>query len=164
MLSSPKLKNISRTIFALYLLTLLWLVLFKFSLDFSSVLQLQMRGFNFVPLAGHLREMFDNFIVFVPFGLLLGVTAKHTQFLEKLAYIFIFSLAAEALQFILAIGVTDVTDLITNTLGGFACLALYSLGKKYIHEKKLDTFIIIVGSVLLVLFLALRFFVFRIRY
>ena len=36
---------------------------------------------------------------------------------------FAFSLAVEIIQFALAIGVTDITDIITNTLGGFIGLA-----------------------------------------
>lgn len=162
-------KSLSKTLFVVYLLTLLWLVLFKFSFDIISVvLDYQTRSFNLVPFIdasrANLSETIYNFAVFVPFGLFLSVNLKRTHFWQKLAYVFAFSLVVELTQFALAIGTTDITDIITNTLGGLAGLLLYDIGKKYIDEKKLDYFITIAGIVLLILFFLLRFFVLRVRY
>jgi glycopeptide antibiotics resistance protein len=60
-------KLLSKTLLALYLLILLWLVLFKFSLDLSSVLDYQTRSLNLIPFAdfsrNSLREMIFNFAV-----------------------------------------------------------------------------------------------------
>jgi len=162
-------KLLSKTLLTLYLLTLLWLVLFKFSYDVSSVLlDHQTRSLNLIPfvdvLRGNLREMIDNFVIFIPFGLLLGVNLKRTTFWRRLALVFIFSLGAEMIQFIFAIGTTDITDVITNTLGGFVGLMLYDVGKKHVDSEKLDRFIVIAGTILLVLFILLRVFFFRVRY
>jgi glycopeptide antibiotics resistance protein len=164
-----RMKILSKTVFSLYLLTLLWLVLFKFSFDLASVLlDYQSRSLNLIPFAGFsqgsLREMIDNLIVFIPLGLLLNVNFKQVAFWPKLAFVFVFSLAAEVIQFVFAIGTTDITDVIMNTLGGLVGLAFYSLGKKYIDIEKLDRFIVIVGVILLVAFILLRTFVFRVRY
>ena len=161
-------KKVSKTVFAVYLLTLLWLVLFKFSYDlFGVLLDHQTRSLNLIPFwgsEGSMREVIDNLIVFVPFGLLLGVIFKETDFWRKLALIFAFSFIAETLQFIFAIGTTDITDLIMNTLGGLVGLVLYNLGSKYIHDKKLDWFIVVTGAVLLILLLYFRIFVLKVRY
>ncbi|HEX9503339.1 MAG TPA: VanZ family protein [Patescibacteria group bacterium] len=77
-------KLLSKTLLALYLLILLWLVLFKFSLDLSSVLDYQTRSLNLIPFAdfsrNSLREMIFNFAVFIPFGLLLSVNLKRANF------------------------------------------------------------------------------------
>jgi len=108
--------------------------------------------------------MIDNFMIFIPFGLLLGVNMKKMTFWRKLAIIFISSFAVETLQFIFAIGITDITDIITNTLGGLVGLLIYDLCKKYVNNKRLDQFITILGAVLIVLLLLLRFFVFRVKY
>ena len=161
-------KSLSKTVFVLYLLILLWLVLFKFSFDISSVLlNYQSRSVNLIPFiassGANLREMIDNFVVFIPFGLLLSVNLKQTTFWRKLSSIFIFSLAAEVTQFVLAIGTTDITDVITNTLGGFVGLILYDFSKKYVDSEKLDRFIVISSTILLMLLIFLRFFV-RVRY
>lgn len=108
-----------------------------------------------MPLADYSRsnwsEVIYNFVVFVPFGLLLSATLKRARFLQKLALIFAFSLAAEIIQYVFAIGRTDITDVIANTSGGLFGLALYYVTHKYIHNEKLDRFITIAGSILLAL-------------
>jgi glycopeptide antibiotics resistance protein len=162
-------KSLSKAVFGLYLLTLLWLVLFKFSYDFSSVLlDHQARSLNLIPFLGssqgNMHEMIDNFVVFIPLGLLLGINLKKVTFWRKLAFISIFSLAVEILQFIFAIGITDITDVITNTFGGLVGLLVYDLGKRYVDNKKLDLFITVVGMVLLIILILLRVFVFRVKY
>jgi glycopeptide antibiotics resistance protein len=162
-------KILSKTLLVLYILTLLWLVLFKFSFDLSSVLlDHQARSLNLIPFAAfsrsHLNEMVYNFIVFVPFGLILSVNLKHVTIWQKLAYIFIFSVSVEVIQFILAIGVTDITDVITNTLGGLLGLMLYNFSNRHVDSKKQDQFIVVVGMILLIVFLLFRFLVLRMRY
>jgi glycopeptide antibiotics resistance protein len=159
-------KTLTKILFALYVLTLLWLVLFKFSFDLSSVLtDHQMRSVELIPFMGSSRaEMISNFIVFIPFGLLLSANFKRTNVWQKLTYVFIFSALVEIIQFILAIGVTDTTDVITNTLGGLLGLILYDFSNKYIDTKKQDYFLVIVGMILLVIFVFLRLFVFKVRY
>lgn len=156
---------LAKSVFTTYLVLLLWLVLFKFSADPLSVLEnYQNRSVNLIPLAGSLREMIDNFIAFVPFGLLLAINFKHISIWQNLAYISAFSIAAEATQFVFAIGTTDVTDVVTNTLGGLFGLASYGLARKYIDNKKLDTFILAILTILFVAFILLRLFVFKVRY
>ena len=46
------------------------------------------------------------------------------------------SLILEISQYILAVGRTDVTDLITNTCGGMAGVGLYWLSVKVFRNKK----------------------------
>lgn len=159
-------KSLSKILFALYLLLLSWFVLFKLSFDIPSVLDIHLRSLNLVPFAGtsHGTEMIANIIVFIPFGLLLSVNLKRTNFWVKLAYVFFFSVAFEAIQFVLAIGITDITDVITNTLGGLFGLMLYRLSNKDANEEKLDKSIVVVGTVLFIGLILLRFFVFRVRY
>jgi glycopeptide antibiotics resistance protein len=160
-----QMKSLSKIVLALYLLTLLWLVLFKFSFDIATVLtKYQIRSLNLIPFAGssigslrqHLMEMISNIIVFVPFGLLLGVNLKQTTFWRKLTLIFIFSLSVEILQSVLAIGRTDITDIITNTLGGIVGLKLYNFSNKHIDNQKMDRLVIITGIILLILFILIR--------
>ena len=161
-------KILSKILLVAYILTLLWLVLFKFSFDLPGVLDYQQRSLNLVPFVdyfrGNVRETIDNFVVFVPFGLLLGVTYKQISLKRKLASIFVFSLVVEAAQYALAIGTTDVTDIITNTLGGLFGLALYDLAKRYASGKWLDRIIVVIGSVLLVSLLLYRILVIHVRY
>jgi glycopeptide antibiotics resistance protein len=161
-------KILPKTIFGLYLLTLLWLVLFKFSFDISGVLlDHQARSLNLIPFASsheNIREMISNLVVFIPFGLLLGITFKQINHRQKLATIFAFSLATEAIQYALAIGASDITDVIANTLGGLMGLTVYRLGAKHIDNKKLDWAILITNAVLMITFILWRVLFLRVRY
>src|SRR5579863_7613440 len=155
-------KILSRGLLALYLVTLIWVVLFKLKFNISSVLNHHHRSLNLIPFAApsmvngriNFGEMIYNCIFFIPFGLLLNVNFKKIGFFPKLACILVFSLTAELTQFIFAIGASDITDVITNTLGGFLGLKLYDLSNKYIDREKLEKIIISVGILLLVMFIA----------
>src|SRR5262249_17417943 len=110
-------KALYRTLFAAYMLILLWLVLFKFFYDPVGVIHdFQTRSLNLIPFAlTHKSEMIANIVAFIPFGVMLGVNFKRVAFGYKIAAIFAFSLAVEIIQFALAIGVADITDIIMNT-------------------------------------------------
>jgi glycopeptide antibiotics resistance protein len=166
-------KILSRGLLVLYLAVLIWLVLFKLSFNISKVLNHHHRSLNLIPFAApsmvdgkiNFDEMIYNCLFFVPFGLLLNVNFKKIRFLPKLTLILIFSLTAESIQFIFAIGSTDITDVISNTLGGFLGLKLYDLSNKFVNNTKLDKFIISIGAVLFVIFISMHIshFVLRLR-
>ncbi|MEP7211858.1 MAG: VanZ family protein [Acidobacteriota bacterium] len=157
---------LSRTLFAAYLLVLLWLVLFKFSYEpFDVISDFQTRNLNLVPFAFARRgETISNIIAFVPFGVLLGVNFKQIAFRYKIAAIFAFSLAVEITQCVLAIGVTDITDVLMNTLGGFIGLACYVSASKSTTASRLDRGVIALGTLILIAVLYLRVFVFVVKY
>lgn len=164
-----KMKILSRTVLAVYLLVLLWLVLFKFSAHPLTVLSnYHSRSLNLIPFAGtsfsNLYQIVENIIAFVPFGLLLSINLKATDLWRKLTYICALSVAVEITQYIFAIGNTDITDVITNTLGGLIGLLLYDATNKHIESKKLDRFIVTVSAALLIIFILLRTLVFRVKY
>jgi glycopeptide antibiotics resistance protein len=163
------LKASSRVLLALYLLVLLWLVLFKLSYDVSSVLaSYQTRSLNLIPFVTlgqtGLSETVSNFVTFVPFGLLLSLNFKKASLWRLLVVVLAFSVTVETLQFVLAIGTTDATDVVTNTLGGLAGIVLYRLGQKVVPEGTLDRVITVVGIALFGAFLLLRLLVFKVRY
>lgn len=159
-------KTLSRSLFAAYLLVLLWLVLFKFSYDPVAVLRdFQTRSLNLVPFAFARRgEVLANFLAFIPFGVLLGVNFKQIGLVNRVAVILIFSLVVEVIQYVLAIGATDITDVIMNTLGGLSGVWLYQVGAKYAGEKYIDPAVLVTGTILLLGVLYLRTFVFIVRY
>jgi glycopeptide antibiotics resistance protein len=164
-------KTLSKTLLAVYLLVLLWLVLFKFSMHPGSVIEnYHVRTINLIPFTGKSNsidnpvESIYNVIAFIPLGLLLGVNFSKTVLRRKLLFVLVLSASVEITQYILAIGRTDITDLITNTVGGYLGLVLYDLSKKYVDKEKLNRFIVIAGTILIVLFLLLRFLVLRVRY
>jgi len=153
----------------LYLLTLLWLVLFKLSYDILAILATyNTRSVNLVPFVTlgqtGLSETISNLVIFIPFGLLLSLNFKRTRLSRLLTAVFVVSAAVETLQFIFAIGTTDATDLVTNTFGGLVGLVLYRLVSKVVKTAILDRVITAVGLTLFVAFILLRVLVFKVRY
>lgn len=56
----------------------------------------------------------------------------------------------EVSQYTLSIGQTDITDLLTNTLGGIIGLNLYWMLKKNLSDKMLHRLIIVIGSLIFI--------------
>ena len=145
----------------MYLESWLWLILFKLSYDIPAIVaEHQMRSVNVIPFLGlgqtGRSETVSNLVVFVPFGLLLGVNFKDTQLWRLITATLVLSVVVETLQFILAIGITDVTDVIMNTLGRLCGLVLYRLVNKVMRTEILDWIIVAVGTILCVVFILLR--------
>lgn len=162
-------RTVPKVLLVLYLACLLWLTLFKLSYDVTSILSdYQTRSLGLIPFATlgqtGLGETISNVVTFVPFGLLLGLVFKQTAGWRLLCVMFGFSLAVETLQFILAIGTTDTTDVVTNTFGGLAGLVTYRSLDKIISTTILDRAITAIGLILFVAFLGLRVLVFQVRY
>ncbi len=156
-------KILSRALLVVYILLLIWVVLFKLSIHPWSIVDHHHRSLNLKPFAapsmvnGHVNyaEMVLNCVFFIPLGLLLDVNCKKTRFLPKLLFVLAFSIAAETLQYLFAIGASDITDVITNTLGGLLGLTFYQVSNKFIATERLDGIILAFGVVLLVIFLSI---------
>ncbi|WP_167270881.1 VanZ family protein [Dyadobacter arcticus] len=156
---------LSSALLAFYIALLVWLVLFKLKFNIPALFQDEQRSLNLIPFAapaivnGRISygEMIMNCVIFIPFGLLMSANFKRISFLPKLAFIFAFSFIVELLQYIFAIGATDITDLVTNTLGGFIGLQLYDLSNKYVSDKKIDRAIIAIGVLMLATFIFMHF-------
>lgn len=157
-------KLFSRGLFALYVSILIWLVLFKLTFHFSAILDKHARSLNLLPFAApsmvegriNYGEMVMNCVFFIPFGLLLEVNFKKPGFLTKLLIILAFSLSVELIQYLFAIGATDITDLIMNGFGGLLGLAFYALGNMFINSNILDRIVITLGALLFVFFVSMR--------
>jgi glycopeptide antibiotics resistance protein len=157
-------KILSRALLACYLAILIWVVMFKFSHHPASLLDHSYRSLNLIPFAApkmvngqaSFGEVLYNCLFFIPFGLLLSLNFKKAGFCPKLAIILISSLSAEIVQYIFAIGATDITDLITNTTGGFLGLTLYELSLRILGNPRSDRLIILAGVLLLLIFLSIE--------
>jgi len=120
-------------VFGIYLFFLVWLVLFKFSISFDSIIQ--NRGINLIPFSTSeessirivVREMIYNVFVFIPFGLYISIICDKWSFWKKVLLPFGLSLIFEVIQYIFALGISDITDLINNTSGAVLGIGLFSL-------------------------------------
>lgn len=150
-------------LFMIYFILLAWIILMKTEFSFETVYR--MRSLNLIPLEGtavrnnqlDYQEICLNILIFLPFGLYLSMIKPNWSFLKKLFPFFLVSFLFESLQYVLAIGATDVTDLIGNTLGGLiGILSYYLVSKGIKNELKRNHFLNLLGLVGTVLF----FFIF----
>ncbi|MGP1419217.1 MAG: VanZ family protein [Sphaerochaetaceae bacterium] len=106
------------------MLFLIWVILFK--LQFSLMAIDRARALNLVPFhyedsdnpGFHFKEVMDNVLIFIPLGIYLSMLWRNMKLMTKAGIIIAVSLSFEILQYILRIGVSDITDLLTNTAGG----------------------------------------------
>lgn len=136
MLILLKSKKLTFILFYLYLFLLSWCILFKFEtqLQFINCFQ-QERVVNWVPFTQPVivngdivfAEMGFNLLFFIPFGVCLPILAPNWTYKKIVSLGLLLSLLYETLQFILAIGISDVTDLLFNTLGVCCGILLYQL-------------------------------------
>lgn len=77
-----------------YIVSLIWILLFKFSLSFDDLIvqfNNQPRSINLIPFKEpvivnqrtDLSEIINNVIIFMPFGGLLGINNKKDSFFKK---------------------------------------------------------------------------------
>lgn len=112
-----------------YLAALTWIIVFKLQVSAADLPHL--RTINLIPFADPMivngavsvGEMVQNLLAFVPYGLLLHVLWEEKPLFQQILPIVCTSLLFELLQFLFAIGGTDITDLITNSCGG--CLGIF---------------------------------------
>ncbi len=155
--------NLTHIVFALYILVLAWIILFKTAVSLEDIRMLAgERRVNFIPfyydndpnIRHHIKEVFLNLLIFVPFGVclkMLGVTVKKGAVVALIS-----TVCLEAVQFIFAIGGADITDVITNFSGAACGLVLFAAAAKiFKNEKKLCTVINVVALCLLIIFIAL---------
>ncbi len=117
----------------IYFVILTWIIVFK--MQFSLENLHSTRNINLVPFGESVvingkidfDEIIDNVIIFIPSGLFIQMLKKEWTIGQKIGMIAAISFVFEMLQYILAIGATDITDLITNTLGGILGLGIYQI-------------------------------------
>lgn len=135
---------------ALYFVFLSWLILFKLSADIPNFVTSQSRSVNFIPFAssGGDMEILLNVIVFIPLAMLFGTITPKWKIYQQFFVLSSLSLVYELVQYFFAIGATDVTDWLTNSLGSLLGLLIY-LGLKKVTNDKFTTAVAILVSLAL---------------
>ena len=151
-------RNLTRILFAVYFLILVWILLFKMSFSLDELYK--NRSINLIPFMGsvivngriYINEIIDNILVFIPLGIYICMLKEDWSILRKISVGFFISLGIEVLQFILAIGATDITDLIGNTLGGIIGIGVFYLFSKLFKNKtnKIINTLALIATILLV--------------
>lgn len=90
------------------------------------------RAINYIPFSdwyvdrsGMFRDIILNTVLFFPFGFLLQMLCKKNKMcIYPIVIPFIVSVAIETLQYVFSLGVTDITDIISDTFGAIlGCLS-----------------------------------------
>lgn len=145
--------------FIIYLLLLIWIIIFKFRLDITSLNYI--RSINLIPFKSNstvngMKETLINLLLFIPFGMYLKFIFKSNKLLN-IGFICFLSLIFESLQYLLHIGVSDITDIIMNTLGGIIGIILISICSNKLNYKILNKLLEILLIVIPLLMLTALF-------
>ena len=118
-----------------YLLLLTWIIVFKGSTGtFEVIFMPNFRSLSLIPIFNR-RETLLNILAFIPLGIYMRMLATKQNLLRQTLIIASVSLFYEAMQYVLAVGASDITDLITNTVGGLIGLLIYFLLGKLLKSK-----------------------------
>ncbi|MBP1989828.1 VanZ family protein [Paenibacillus eucommiae] len=146
-------------LFTLYMYALFKIILFKFgsihmrflwqqlklSIGSPDYISRQFHKGNLIPfneisrtihdLSSHgLINLIGNFVIFIPFGILLGLMLRN----GKISYIGVFtlslglSLILESAQALFSIGSFDVDDLILNSSGGLTGFIIFKFSTRFV--------------------------------
>lgn len=151
--------KLTNVLFVIYLIALFWIVLFKLGVRFSYM---ENREVNLIPFSLNGKIDFGglimNVVIFVPLGMYAGILFERWSVGKKLSFFFLMSFMFEALQFIFKIGAFDMTDLITNTLGGIIGLMLFeAIRLAFKSSVKAQKFINVMASMATVIMIVLLF-------
>lgn len=145
-----------KALFAVYLIILTWVILFKMQTDVSEMFRMRFRSINLIPFRGSaivngrvdLSEIVLNILAFVPVGVYVAMLKEDWNVIQKAAPACFISLAYETAQYVLGVGASDITDLLGNTLGGVIGVFVYFLLSKMFkqHTKKIVSILAAVGT------------------
>ncbi len=71
-------------------------------------------------------NIYGNIIIFIPFGIFISMLVKNKSFKYYFFITLATTLAIETIQFVLALGITDIDDVILNLLGGTIGILFYN--------------------------------------
>lgn len=134
-----KAKLIANTLMYIYISLVLYVTLMPIIVSLPFIFNHPYTPMNLIPFGDYIsgrgdtvRQILLNVIMMMPFGFLLPVVKKK-NILSCIFWTFCFSLGIELTQpLINGFRAADITDLITNTIGGFLGYLLYLVFKPLI--------------------------------
>ena len=128
-------KILTSIMFALYLITLAYIIIFKANIHLlTSGGVPEFRNISFA-LYFNGKETLLNIAAFMPAGLFLMLLSASNKFKGKAIICFLISILFEVTQYLLMVGTSDLTDVITNTLGGILGILCYHIIQRVLKTK-----------------------------
>lgn len=151
-------KNITNLLFIIYIILLVAIVIFKFPFRFGSD---GIRLISLIPFQGSfdkngdllILEILYNVCIFIPLGIYFSLLKPQWSFMKKVSIIILISIIFEVMQFIFAIGRSDLTDILNNTIGGIIGIGVYSWLFQILKEKTSK-----IINIVMVIFIAIVFY------
>lgn len=138
-------KKLTGFLFFAYLLLLTWMIVFKMDL---TVLygRYGYASINLIPFAGtavydgvlDFPEILFNVVSFIPFGIYMEMLHRKASWITNLLIMLLVSLAFEVTQYVLLLGMADVTDWLANGLGGAIGINIMYVLTSIWREKAYD--------------------------
>lgn len=154
-----KSKKFTLALFIFYCLVLTWIIIFKVQFSFENLPHF--RSLNLIPFREsaivndkmNFDEIIQNMLVFIPFGIFMRVLLEEKMLLKQFIPIIFTSLLFEGIQYIFSIGASDITDVISNSLGGVIGIAIALVLSKITRKNwiTLINMISLVGGITLTL-------------
>jgi glycopeptide antibiotics resistance protein len=147
-------------LFVIYLVLLVWTVVWKLDVPYVGAAAGLPRPIKLIPFvpsaeagASAPLEIIANVVLFVPFGLYLGMLAPTWRRWTWTGVFVAASLLLEVTQHLLSTGSFDTTDIIANTAGGLVGLGLLALASGRLQARTVGvmTRVCLVGTVVAVL-------------
>jgi glycopeptide antibiotics resistance protein len=143
-------RKLTIALLVFYLFVISWMILLK--TRFSFALVDTRRSLNLIPFGAmairngmpNYNEVFLNILVFVPLGVFICMLNKKKTFVNLVVPIVVLSLSFEVIQYIFAMGASDITDVIANTFGGLVGIGVFSIFHKIFKESASKIFNVIV--------------------
>lgn len=150
-----------KILFFVYLSALVWIIIFKLQFSVDNIDRV--RSINLMPFKGativnheiDISEIVNNVIIFVPFGIYMKMLKTDGTFFKNILTFLCVSLLFEIVQYAFAIGRSDITDIIENTLGGCIGVFVYNIFLWIFKEKVNKIFGILasIGTIFMLLLL-----------
>lgn len=149
-------QRITTVLLTIYLIILTWIILLK--MQVTTKMLPSIRNINLIPYGQSVivngridfTEIINNAIAFIPVGVYVAMLKPEWSFIKKVLPSVGISLIYEVLQYVFAIGATDITDVINNTIGGIVGVCIAALCFTMFKEKayKVLHTLAIIGTVL----------------
>ena len=129
-------------VLCLYIFIMVMMLFFQFASPVGGFhgIRTYTRGINVIPLHDILlflsgpvslglmiNNLLGNIVVFIPCGAYCALFNKNKGIPVNLLIVFSISLSAEILQYLFACGISDIDDVLLNSLGGLIGIACYLL-------------------------------------
>lgn len=142
MIQSKKQTRWMLGLFLIYFVVIIWVIIFKMSFSIHELTQL--RSINLIPYGDSaivnqqvdFSEIYMNILAFVPFGIYLAMLKPNSAIVKLVAIVGFTSLLIEVIQYLFAIGASDITDLIGNTFGGLLGILFNRVSVKILKSRQ----------------------------